>query len=211
MAEMIRVRIGAVPTYLPANETQRSVAYVRVAEPKSELIDGKWVEQESQWYDAHFRGGWADRIHEEYRTGDALVLIGEKEHRVRETADGRAVKSMRFYVSGFGPDPLLSNISLDRTRSGEASQGIVQDAAQTVAASAENAAEGTQNSLFSADVSDEEYERRVADARANEYVDPAFAAMQKSTERSPWDVVNEARQEVWNTPAPQQSHRGPSM
>lgn len=114
MAEMIRVRIGAEPKYFAATEDKRSVAFVRVAEARSKLMDGQWVEQDSAWYDAVFEGGWADRIAADYQVGDALVLMADKELRVRETPEG-SFKSTRLCVKGFGPDPLLSTIAIDRS------------------------------------------------------------------------------------------------
>lgn len=112
MVEMIRVNIGDNVTYLPAKDGKKQVAYVDLAENRRTKNDaGEWVDADPHWYEARFEGAWADRI-TGYAKGDALLVVGNTEKRVREV-DGKTFRSTRLYVDGFGPDPIINKISVN--------------------------------------------------------------------------------------------------
>lgn len=117
MAEMIRVNIGKEPKYLPAAGGKKQVAYVDVVENRRKFDSDtkQWVDAEPRWYEARFDGHDADVIRDQFQTGDSLVVFGEVERHVRETADGKTYRTTKLYVEGFGPDPRFTRFAIDRS------------------------------------------------------------------------------------------------
>lgn len=140
MSEMVRVNVGGKEaTYLEAANGKKQTLYVDVAENRRRFDEGQqaWVDQDPNWYRAKFVGNDADVMRDQIQQGDALILWGEKEKRVRETADGKTYRETRFYVESFGIDPRLTTFSIDRSRRQCRTQEAAQTAQQGPAADAE--------------------------------------------------------------------------
>ncbi|WP_053353947.1 single-stranded DNA-binding protein [Leucobacter musarum] len=130
MAETIRANIGSkAPKYLPASGDKKQALYVDVAENRSRFDreQQQWVDLPTRWYEAKFQGRDADIVRDQLEQGDALILIGTKEHHVFEKADGTKHKSTKFYVDSFGIDPHRNTFTIDRTPR----PGTVREQAQT--------------------------------------------------------------------------------
>lgn len=113
---MHRLRIAGDTTFLEATDQKQATAYVRVVEGRyGWQADGSFADSEPVWYDATFKGKWAEAVQRDYVKGDNLVVEGDVVKHSKETADGRTFHNNRLYVKAFGPDAILSRVSLDRT------------------------------------------------------------------------------------------------
>ncbi len=171
MAEMVRVIVGSKPPkFFPADENRKQALFVDVAENRQRFDreQQRYVDLEPRWYEAKFEGRDAELMRDQFQQGDALILVGDTEKRVRETADGNVYKSTRFYVQSFGIDPRLTTSTIDRSRR----QHRTQEAAQTVEQGPAADAEADPAQLTSART---EVERRLHEVVNGRYIDGATA------------------------------------
>lgn len=178
MAEMIRVNIGKEPKYLPAADGKKQVAYVDVVENRRKFDSGtkQWVDAEPRWYEARFDGHDADVIRDQFQTGDSLVVFGEVERHVRETADGKTYRTTKLFVEGFGPDPRFTRFAIDRSprqaQSAAPTQRVDQTAGQTAdsAVATEADLEISEFQAFRSDVRE-----RLSESVQQLYIKPGLA------------------------------------
>lgn len=187
MVEMVRVNVGSKPAkFFPADGDRKQALFVDVAENRQRFDreQQRYVDLEPRWLEAKFEGRDADLMRDQFQQGDALILVGDVEKRVREAADGNVYKSTRFYVRSFGIDPRLTTFTIDRSRR----QNRSQEAAQSVEQGPAADAEADPEPFVAARA---EVERRLHEVVNGRYVDGAAA-------RAVMDVWNDPQ-----TPAPE--------
>lgn len=134
---MHRVRIAGDMNFYAATENKKAVAYVSLVEDRQKRqADGTYAEADPNWFDGTFRGGWAEALNESYRAGDAILVDAEIEKHSFQKEGGDVVRSMKMYVSAFGPDAIRARVAIDRTPRAE--RFTKQEQAADAAADAES-------------------------------------------------------------------------
>lgn len=134
---MHRVRIGGDIKFYAATENKKAVAYVSLVEDRQKRqADGTYAESDPNWFDGTFRGGWAEALNESYRSGDAILVDADIEKHSFQKEGGDVVRSMKMYVSAFGPDAIRARVAIDRTPRAE--RVVQQEQRADAAADAES-------------------------------------------------------------------------
>lgn len=136
MVETMRLRVGSDVTHFPETEDKAALAYVDLVRTKRVKVDGVWQDGEAEWFKASLTGGYADAM-QDYQKGDNLIVVVGKTREVEREHEGQTYRDTRLFVDSFGPDPLLSRITIDRSRKSDHSQDAAQSPSQSVSDDAE--------------------------------------------------------------------------
>lgn len=125
------MRVAGDITFLPPKETKPAKAYVRLVEDRGRYgADGKWESADPHWHEGEFTGSWAEALHRGYQKGDNLVIVGDLDIDQTEK-DGRRYVNSRVRAQAFGPNPILTRLTIDRTpRNPNTQQQVDQTQAQ---------------------------------------------------------------------------------